>query len=1183
MNLSAPQVYQNNTQNLQQWHIFNQATIAMSKARTQSEVMQVTADNLAQMGFSLIVGQLTPYNTSLNLNFAKLSQNTFLAQIESLFKQLEGHKIPLSHLDLYQNVVENGQVSFVSFTWDEVWQVLPADIHQAVQTANINLPDKANCIIAPIRINSLTHYLSLIFAPQISPQELPLTTAFANLASAMMDNIDLLEKTQEQKTVAETLQEVSKIVGSSLELDTVLDRILEQLSKVITYNSAAILLEYGNVLKLVAGSGFTQSESRAVLDITVPIDNNPLYMEIKTEKHPIVIHDVRRDPRYTFWPGTEKIRSWIGVPLVLQNTTIGQISVDSFRINAFRNNDGNLVHTFAQHASTAIHNARLYSRTVQTTNELSVLLECARQATTTFNTQEIIHSTAERIRQLLDATGVLVYLLELDPYSNQANIVRKLTSGKLLPNTEPQTHNIAIQALESRQSLTISSPMGPNEEESDHFIGAPLISKNTTIGTIALHRLSSDPFGQNELDLLDRFILQTAVSIENSRLYEQLERRLQREALINSLSRNLSNKMSIEALAREIMQTAQSIATADAAAITLFNLNAPQQPEKWQTYSLNMPEIIGLAEIESQSGISAQAIKQKRLVLTAYYKEEPYLTPSWYHTDVEGAVAAPIWAGDEPLGVVALYNFGAAFPHPSELISTLEYVGRQVGVAIENAFLFQTVNEYAQTLEQRVRERTVELQRQKDEQAAIVESAADAIVITNAKGTVEYANQAFTSLTGYNLQEVIGLNPRVLQSGKTPESTYRDMWHTILDGRVWRGELKNKRKDGSIYDADLTIAPIFNAQDSIDKFVAIQRDISKIREVDRMKTEFLATAAHELRTPITTILGYAEILASEKIQISATETATFLNYIHEQAHHLSRLVTDLLDVSKIEAGRAFDISPKQLNPRSIFEKISQQWHEKSPHHNVELIGPPVWPELKVDSTRLEQVLHNLLSNAVKYSPQGGSIRIIAEPNPTGLRISIQDEGIGMSLDEQKHLFQRFWRANNSSTAVEGTGLGMVIVKHIIEAHGGKIWVASQKGQGTTVNFLLPTAHGTYTILLIEDERNILEIQERLLTMEGYHVLKSQTGQGGLDLAQAEHPDLIVLDLMLPEMRGEDVLKILKATPTTAAIPVFVVSAKSAFSSIENTFSLGAIDFLTKPFDIDEFLGRVKMSLTKSKS
>jgi len=581
-------------------------------------------------------------------------------------------------------------------------------------------------------------------------------------------------------------------------------------------------------------------------------------------------------------------------------------------------------------------------------------------------------------------------------------------------------------------------------------------------------------------------------------------------------------------------------------------------------------------------GADFQWIINKLLAL-----EEMSLANILANDDPLSAIVAPIQTplenGNNYLILVSANNIT---PAEIPLITAFSNVA---GAMIENIFLHRQTQtlpkasqvggsnlEIERVLQEKARQWTAEIQKQKEQTHAILESAADAIVITSAKGAIEYTNPAFSRLTGYSLEEATGRPFDTLFSEQPADQKVHQIWHTISAGKTWRGDIKSRRKDGSLYDADFTIAPIFNSDSQVEKFVAIQRDISKKTELDRLKTDFLVTASHELRTPLTTIKGYSELLLNR--HFSKSETDHFLRYIHEQATRISNLVSDLLDLSRVEAGATFLFSPKLVNPGPVFKEVVGQWREKSPDHSIDFIQPQSWPEIKVDPDRLKQILNKLLSNAVKYSPEGDDITIRVEQTLTNLHISIADNGIGMTQDEHRHLFEAFWRADASAVAAEGTGLSMVVAKHIIESHGGKIWVSSQRGEGTTVNFTLPLLNGKATILIIEDDPGILEVEENILISEGYHVISSRSGLAGLELAFSQYPDLIVLDLMLPGISGEDILHRLKDAPSTCNIPVVVVSAKSALTNIEYAFTLGAVDFLAKPFDLAEFVGRIKIAL-----
>ena len=1155
------------SQSAPEWQLLNEATLALRHAADVDSVVAIIVKSLTKLGFQVLGGAIDQETAHLHISIVAHTEAeplwNFLPFAES--EQLKGKIVPLKELSFFEPVIRRGETAFYTLPFDDL-KILLHPVLTDLQSPST----PCTCILTPLREKNTTTHLLVAAAPNIDDSVMPVITAFSNLGSTILENLQLLQKETEQRRISQTLQNVTAVVNSSLNLETVLNVILEQLAVVVPYDSAAIMLEHKNVLKLEAGRGFAPDDD--ILDVEVPIDTNVLYNEMKATRRPIVIGNVHTDPRYMLWEGTSPIHSWIGTPIILQDAVIGQISIDNFEINAFSAEQAELALLFAKHVATAINNARLFRQAQRTAEEQRALLSSARDVASSLEPEKVLNAIAARVNELMHAHFTGIFLLNED---------QRLQLFISLTNT-PSEHARAAafaaaeDAVTQKKGLIIKNPTAADTALPGALLAVPFIIMDRVIGAMVTYNLDESSIDTNSLNLLNRFALHTGIAIENSRLYAQVERRLKRQALLNRLARRLSSKLSLKALANDIMQTAQTIAEADASAIVLVNV---EDDVSFAQYSHNLPENALPKMLTSPPGVVEKVLTEQRVVLSNSYDEESFATPPWLNIPVRGIIAVPLSSGDEPLGVLGLFTHRQPIQSLTEILNTVEAIGRQAGVAIENALLFQQVNNYAQNLAEQVEQRTAEIRTQKEQTEAILAAAGDAIIITDSNAVIEYVNPAFTALTGYYPDEVIGKNPSLLQSGQTPQKTYTEMRQTIFGGRTWRGEMKNKCKDGRVYDAELTISPIFDSHGNVSKFVGIQRDITKLRELDRMKTEFLGTAAHELRSPLTTLQGYAELLMVRS-DFSPEEVRRFVGYIHEQALHLANLVSDLLDVSKIEAGAAFPIKPVEMNPREIFVQTVDDWHLRTKHHNIQLIEPDDWPQLKIDKARLTQTLNNLLSNAIKYSPNGGDVIVTVQHTPTSLLVSVTDHGIGMSTDEQQHVFEKFWRADASSTAIEGTGLGMVIVKHIIESHGGKIWLMSQKGKGTTIKFTLPVGARKHTVLIIEDDPDILEIEQHLLEKESFHVISAENGEDGLQIAFDHHPDLIVLDLMLPKITGEEVLHRLKNTPATRNIPVVVVSAKSGLAQIEKTFSLGATDFITKPFSTAEYTSRIKLALSK---
>ncbi len=252
------------------------------------------------------------------------------------------------------------------------------------------------------------------------------------------------------------------------------------------------------------------------------------------------------------------------------------------------------------------------------------------------------------------------------------------------------------------------------------------------------------------------------------------------------------------------------------------------------------------------------------------------------------------------------------------------------------------------------------------------------------------------------------------------------------------------------------VSTIFALDGRTTGVVILFRDVTREREIDRMKTDFISTAAHELRTPLTSILGFSQVLLSQP-DLSAGEREEFLRYINDKGTVLADIVKELLDIARIESGQGLSLNSYPFPPGEMVGLMEPLIKATGGQHHFEvnLTGGDI--RLLADRSKIGQVLENLLSNAIKYSPAGGPIRIDGCADGSYYRISVTDQGIGMTAEQVHRVFDKFFRADVSNTAIGGVGLGMSIVKHIVEAHGGGIAVESEPGKGTRVSFTLPLA------------------------------------------------------------------------------------------------------------------------------
>ena len=334
----------------------------------------------------------------------------------------------------------------------------------------------------------------------------------------------------------------------------------------------------------------------------------------------------------------------------------------------------------------------------------------------------------------------------------------------------------------------------------------------------------------------------------------------------------------------------------------------------------------------------------------------------------------------------------------------------------------------------------------------ILKSVGDGLIVTDIYNRIILMNRAAEDLLGARFSEVID---RPIDFA-IKDKTLRNRVKTTLD----------KKKEGYEFDFELpgenTKHPhIMRARTSVIEdrngkytgIVTIMHDVTYKREVDRMKTEFLSTAAHELRTPLTSIQGFSEILLTRD-DIKEEEKEECLSYINKQSVNLAVIINDLLDISRIESGKGFSLNKTPDDIAAIIRDAAPQFQIRSPKHSFEVVVPKEPVEVMVDKEKMRQVLENLLSNAVKYSPEGGLIRVAGELLEENYQVSIEDHGIGMTSEQVEKIFDKFYRADASNTAIPGTGLGMSIAQYLVEAHGGKVWVESELGKGTIARFTI---------------------------------------------------------------------------------------------------------------------------------
>ncbi len=477
---------------------------------------------------------------------------------------------------------------------------------------------------------------------------------------------------------------------------------------------------------------------------------------------------------------------------------------------------------------------------------------------------------------------------------------------------------------------------------------------------------------------------------------------------------------------------------------------------------------------------------------------------------------------------------------------------------------------------------------------AITQSPA-AIVITDLKGTIEYVNPAFTKITGYTEEEVLGNNPRVFQSGYHSSEFYKVLWETISTGKTWRGDLRNKSKTGKLFWESASISPVANAEGEIKHYVAVKEDITlrkkATEELERAKeaaeaaaqakTDFLANMSHEIRTPLNAIYGMTSLMLDTPLN---EEQQDFIKTIRGGSDTLLSIINDILDFSKIEAGK-MELEEQPFRLISCIEDVLDLLAEKSAKKMLDLayiIEDGVPPLVIGDVTRIRQILVNLLNNALKFTDKGEVVvllkSMLLEKDQYELQFSVRDTGIGIPEDKQDRLFQSFSQVDSSTTRkYGGTGLGLVISKELAEKMGGRMWVESDVGKGSTFHFTIiakaedaaplianeqhPNLNGKRVLIVDDNATNRLILVKQTKSW-GMKPKAVETGDEALTLFEQEDFDIAILDMQMPEMDGFTLAERISDMDITNALPMIILTSIKREKTRASDSKIAA--FLNKP-------------------
>ena len=481
-------------------------------------------------------------------------------------------------------------------------------------------------------------------------------------------------------------------------------------------------------------------------------------------------------------------------------------------------------------------------------------------------------------------------------------------------------------------------------------------------------------------------------------------------------------------------------------------------------------------------------------------------------------------------------------------------------------------------------------------QSTAMEAVANAICITDAGGRIEWVNPAFTRLTGYGEGDAVGQHTRILRSGVMPPSLYADLWRTVQSGRVWHGELVNRRRDGTLYDEAMTITPVPGPDGAAGHFVAIKEDVTerhrleeRLRDAQRLEAvgRLAGGVAHDFNNLLQAMLGISDLLRSG--ELAPAEQGEQLDELEELFHRGGQLTRQLLLFSRREEPKveACDLNTVVRDTAKLLRRLLRENVEL----RMELANEPL--ELVADRGQLGQVWMNLAVNAADAMPEGGALTVRSgRADEAHVWFSVEDTGHGIADEVRAHIFEPFYTTKRDH---RGTGLGLSVVHGIVSGHGGRVEVASEVGRGSAFRVVLPsrgTAAGAAArggvearrvprgkgerVLLVEDNESVRRTFQRLLSGLGYQVSAMESAEEAEALRPIAPFELLLTDVLLPGASGGELARRLRAR--WPGLAVVFMSGYAEDELIRGDVASGGAMYLQKPVDIEVLGSAVRGAL-----
>jgi GAF domain-containing protein/nitrogen-specific signal transduction histidine kinase len=918
-------------------------------------------------------------------------------------------------------------------------------------------------------------------------------TTFASQAAVALENARLFKESLSRATELDQrsqrlalLNRFSSALSGLLDEGKILQLTAQELLDALNAPSASVVMfERGNAI-------WKYSLPKPGKSLPQQLPDAPIFQRLQESLGVFATDNVSAEPDLAPLSGLlgGETRSLLILPLVSSANLRALIFIHQNRAIRFSLTEIELARTLTNQASIALENARLYQSTLSTAERFSILNQASYQVSTNLDPEQIYVAVHKAAQRLMPVESFVISLL--DEETHEIEGVYLVDDDKRAPITRiPRDQGLSGQVISSGQPLQLQGAESVEDIDSIVYgkpdtplsiLAVPMTLSGRTIGMLSAQSYHANVYTEDDLQILSTLANQAAVAIQNGRLFNETER-LARELEMRVVERTAQlqrEQQNTETLLRILTEVSSSLDLDRALNRTLALLNDAMGAEQGTIMLLNAEDNLlhyraGYGYLTDKVSGEGRGFRLKigeGLAGWVVERREPALIndllndPRWVKTNASShehrsAIAMPLLVAEDVIGVLMIFHRKPNYFSP-ELLNMVKAIAGQVAVSINNAHLYELIRDQAERLGNMLRREQEDASRSQ----AILEAVADGVLVTGPNNRMSFLNQSAAQILDLEPGRVIGQSLDVFGGlfGKSAGT-----WMETI--RNWsEGPISHEPGDTFAEQLDLEngrivlvhLAPVIFQNDFLGT-VSIFRDITHEVEVDRLKSEFVATVSHELRTPMTSIRGYVDVLLMGAAGAVNENQVHFLNIVKNNTERLNILVNDLLDVSRIESGRV-TLSPQALDLREIAEDVIGDVLRRSQEENrpmaLSLDAPKKLPHVFGDVERVRQILGNLVDNAYHYTPENGTITVrIHSPNGgREVQVDVKDNGVGIPLEDQTRVFERFYRGEHPLVlATPGTGLGLSIVKQIVEMHKGRIWMRSSgvPGDGSTFSFTLP--------------------------------------------------------------------------------------------------------------------------------